>query len=81
MPDLEQPHQQPGEHPGHHLSVRATLQLPYCRRDVAPCERHRRSVALLGMFGARQGYGLRNLTMLGDEVPRGANNITVGRHE
>jgi hypothetical protein len=38
-------------------------------------------VALLGVLGARQGNGLRSRAMLSDEVPRGASNIEVDRHE
>jgi hypothetical protein len=62
-------------------SVRATLQPSYCHRNIAPGVRHLLPVALLGVLGARQGYGLRNRTMLSDEVPSGAGNIMVGRHE
>jgi hypothetical protein len=65
----------------HRLSVRATLQFPYCCRDVATFECYRQPVALLGVFGARQGYRLCSFTMLSDEVPCGASNITVCRYE
>jgi hypothetical protein len=51
------------------------------RRDVAPSDRHVASLAILGVLGARQGYSLRGLTMLGDKVPGGASNLMGAVHE
>ena len=45
------------------------------------CWKLRGAESLRGVLGAGQGYALRSRTMLGDEVPRGASNIVVDRHE
>jgi hypothetical protein len=63
------------------LSAAPPLQPFYCRGNVAPSGRHLLPLALPGVLGARQGYALCHRPMLSDEVPCGASNIIVGRHE
>ena len=65
---------------GSRLSVRTALQPPYCRRDRPPSARHGLPVAVLCVLGVLQGYPLRCLAMLNDEVPCRASNVSGDAH-